>query len=221
MPIIFESFPKIPRYSRDCIITEKIDGTNAQVLIVDKTEGGYSGPFVWEDDFIGIAAGSRNKWLTVESDNHAFAKWVAENGEELLKLGYGRHFGEWWGRGIQRGYGINEKRFSLFNVTKWNPVYFEMFKVRAWERSNKKELCPVYKEPPKCCHVVPPIASGEFGIVNTHGHTIVDVGLNVLRACGSLAAPGYMKPEGIVIFHVAGNILFKKTIEEDNGKENG
>jgi hypothetical protein len=32
---------------------------------------------------------------------------------------------------------------------------------------------------------------------------------------GSKAAPGFMKPEGIVAFHVAGNIAFKKTIEKD------
>jgi hypothetical protein len=32
---------------------------------------------------------------------------------------------------------------------------------------------------------------------------------------GSKAAPGFMKPEGIVVFHVAGNVGFKKTIEKD------
>jgi hypothetical protein len=32
---------------------------------------------------------------------------------------------------------------------------------------------------------------------------------------GSMAAPGFMKPEGVVVFHVAGNVGFKKTIEDD------
>lgn len=32
---------------------------------------------------------------------------------------------------------------------------------------------------------------------------------------GSVAAPGFMKPEGIVIFHVQGNFGLKKTLEKD------
>jgi hypothetical protein len=31
----FEEFQKIPRLRRDCVITEKIDGTNAQIYISD------------------------------------------------------------------------------------------------------------------------------------------------------------------------------------------
>ncbi len=31
------------------------------------------------------------------------------------------YFGEWWGSGVQRGYGLQkgDKRFSLFNVSRW------------------------------------------------------------------------------------------------------
>jgi hypothetical protein len=37
---------------------------------------------------------------------------------------------------------------------------------------------------------------------------------------GSRAAPGFMHPEGIVVYHVAGNVAFKKTFEKDQtGKE--
>jgi hypothetical protein len=36
-----------------------------------------------------------------------------------------------------------------------------------------------------------------------------------LKVNGSYAAPGYMNPEGIVVFHVAGNVGFKKTLEKD------
>jgi hypothetical protein len=32
---------------------------------------------------------------------------------------------------------------------------------------------------------------------------------------GSLAAPGWSRPEGIVIYHTAGGYLFKKTIDGD------
>src|SRR5690606_32927913 len=101
----FVDFPKMARWSRDVIVTEKIDGTNAQVCI------GEDGS---------IRAGSRTRWITPEADNFGFARWVEENKEELLKLGPGRHFGEWWGKGIQRGYGVADRRFSLFNALRWN-----------------------------------------------------------------------------------------------------
>jgi hypothetical protein len=39
--------------------------------------------------------------------------------------------------------------------------------------------------------------------------------MNRLEKEGSLASPGFMKPEGIVVFHVAANIGFKKTLEKD------
>lgn len=84
----FEGFPKTSRYSRGCIITEKLDGTNAQVFVTDDGR---------------LYAGSRNRWITPEDDNYGFAKWVRANAEELKLLGPGRHFGEWWGNGIQRG----------------------------------------------------------------------------------------------------------------------
>src|SRR5687767_3287692 len=100
----FLEFPKMARLSREVIISEKIDGTNAQILI---TEDG------------GFYTGSRNRWVTPEQDNFGFSKWAHENKELLMKLGVGRHFGEWWGAGIQRTYGLKEKRFSLFNSSRW------------------------------------------------------------------------------------------------------
>jgi hypothetical protein len=102
----FSEFPKMARLSREVIITEKIDGTNAQILITKDNR---------------LLTGSRTRWITPNDDNYGFAKWVEENREEVLKLGIGRHFGEWWGSGIQRGYNLpkGEKRFSLFNVSRW------------------------------------------------------------------------------------------------------
>lgn len=32
---------------------------------------------------------------------------------------------------------------------------------------------------------------------------------------GSVAAPGFANPEGVVIYHTAGNVLFKKTLIKD------
>ena len=88
----FIRFPKIPRYSRDCLITEKIDGTSGTIYIPPDDEPYYA------------LAASRNGWITPEKDNFGFAKWVQENAEELQKLGPGWHRGEWWGQGIQRGF---------------------------------------------------------------------------------------------------------------------
>lgn len=173
----FKGFTKIPRLSRDMIVTEKIDGTNGIIAI------GENGEF---------QVGSRNKWLTdemgnIESDNAGFAQWAIKNRDSLMGLGVGFHYGEWWGQGIQRGYGLKEKRFSLFNVSRW-----EDDSVR-----------------PACCGVVPTLYTGPFS------STIVTQVLSDLEREGSQAAPGFMRPEGVVIFHVAGGYLFKKTIEKD------
>ncbi len=171
--IEFIEFPKIARLSRECIITEKIDGTNAQVCI---TEDGQ------------FLIGSRTRWITPEQDNYGFAKWAIDNKEELLKLGVGKHFGEWWGSGCQRGYNLpkGEKRFSLFNVSRWTE-----------------------EQPPSCCHLVPLLYRGLFST-----EACIEA-LNKLKIEGSLASPGFMKPEGIVCYHVAAGIGFKKTIEKD------
>ena len=100
----FHAFRKITRLHRECIATEKIDGTNG---------------LVWVGDDGTVRAGSRSRWITPEADNFGFARWVAEHAEELRALGIGYHYGEWWGAGIQRRYGLDHKRFSLFNVSLW------------------------------------------------------------------------------------------------------
>jgi hypothetical protein len=175
--IEFVGFGKIPRYSREVVVSEKIDGTSGTIYI---------------DEEGGIFAASRTRWIDPEHDNHGFAKWVQENREELFKLGPGWHRGEWWGQGIQRNYGLKEKRFSLFNVKKWRD--------------------PLVR--PACCSVVPVLWQGDFGDLN------VPVIMVDLWQRGSMAAPGFIRPEGIVIYHTVGNVLFKKTFEDDDkGKE--
>lgn len=194
----FESFPKIPRLSREVIVTCKIDGTNASVCITP-TETPYSAVVATvksplDGVIYDIRAGSRNRWITPAHDNFGFAKWVVSNAYELVKLGPGRHFGEWWGAGIQRGYGLTEKRFSLFNVDRWGyPGFCE----------GKQESCP------NCCHMVPVLYSGDFDTAK-----IEDV-LRGLAYSGSVAAPGFMQPEGVVIYHTASGTFFKKTIDHD------
>lgn len=165
--IEFTAFPKITRLSRDCIITEKIDGTNATIYI------GEDGEFL---------IGSRTRWITPENDNFGFALWAQKHKEELMLLGPGWHRGEWWGVGIQRNYGLSERRFSLFK--------------------------PLTVLPP-CCNLVPVLYTGLFSTL-----VISDV-LEDLKTRGSQAEPGFMKPEGIVIFHTASRTMFKQTVEND------
>jgi len=169
----FRKFDKIARLTREVVITEKIDGTNGLIAIGDDGE---------------FQVGSRNQWITPEKDNAGFARWAYEHKDELMGLGAGFHYGEWWGQGIQRRYGLTEKRFSLFNTFKW---------------SDESGLRPA------CCHVVPVLYTGMFDTT-----VIADV-LMALSVGGSVAAPGFMNPEGIVIYHTAGNLYFKKTIVGD------
>lgn len=174
----FTPFPKVPRLSRDVIVTEKIDGTNASIFI------GEDGSFL---------TGSRKRWITPEDDNFGFSRWAHDHKDELLKLGPGHHFGEWWGSGIQRGYGLQKgkKRFSLFNVSRW------------WSTDT-----PL----PGCVSLVPVLYKDNFDFLDQFLPFI----LKGLRDQGSYAAPGFMQPEGIVVFHTAGNCAFKKTLEQDD-----
>lgn len=105
MTVEFKPWPKIPRYkgSKVCI-TEKMDGTNACIVIKDGE----------------LYTQSRNQLITPEQDNYGFAKWCQDNKQELLKLGDGYHYGEWVGLGIQSNpHNLDNKYFYLFNVKRW------------------------------------------------------------------------------------------------------
>jgi hypothetical protein len=210
----FQEFPKMARLSREMIVTEKIDGTNAQVYIVGNPEGFYTAkhpdPLVIAEGTCGgepavIFAGSRSRFITPQDDNFGFAAWVRDHAQELFGLGFGRHFGEWWGAGIQRKYGMKDRRWSLFNVSRWCLHGQEPQRIPTADPRIEK-----YQEPlPECCGLVPVLHRGKFSTLQC------DLVLDELRMGGSKAAPGFMKPEGIVVFHVAGNVGFKKTIEKD------
>jgi len=171
MEPIFRPFSKIARYSRLCTITEKIDGTNASI---------------WIDDLgTEFRTASRTKWITPTDDNMGFSRWAHEHKEELMQLGPGHHFGEWWGQGIQRKYGQTRKRFSLFNTFLWG--------------LNR----------PACCDVVPVMYEGMFEQV------AIEAAIETLRTEGSKAAPGFMNPEGVIIYHQAAKLYLKKTLVGD------
>lgn len=186
----FVEFPKMTRLNREVVVTEKIDGTNAQVVIVDKREADLPRGCTIVGD-LAVGAGSRTRYITPDDDNHGFARWVKEHAEELSGLGPGRHFGEWWGCGIQRGYGLKEKRFSLFNVGRW---------------SNDPAR-------PECCHVVPELARGLL----IPFLAMLPDWLETLRTEGSRAAPGFMRPEGIVVYHTHSGSGFKYTFDKNDG----
>lgn len=176
----FQPFSKIPRLRRNCVITEKIDGSNGQLHF---DEAGV------------LHVGSRNRWLQPgkATDNFGFAAWAYGYQEALFAaLGPGRHFGEWWGVGIQRGYGLHLRRFSLFN-----PDRYDKEGDRDWG-----ELTNV--------GVVPTLHVGPFST------EAVDATVDLLRSGGSLAAPGFGRPEGVVVFHVASRTLAKVTLEGDD-----
>ena len=172
----FKAFPKIARLNREIVVTEKIDGTNSCVIVTEDGE---------------VLAQSRNQFITPDQDNYGFARWVWNNSETLARiLGVGYHYGEWWGSGIQRRYGLtgNDKRFYLFNVARWEDVDF----------SDVPEL-----------GVVPILYRGLFsqGEINNQ--------IQNLRENGSVASPGFMEPEGVVVWHEAARQLFKITLVND------
>lgn len=185
----FTPFPKMARLSREVVITEKLDGTNASVLITPGYRGDDHVIHAWFDEETAtdmvMYAGSRTRWITPGNDNYGFAEWVAENAKALRGLGTGHHFGEWWGAGIQRRYGKTDKTFSLFNVARWGT------------------------DRPICCDVVPTLYTGMFTA------QVVEGVLTQLEQTGSVAAPGFMDPEGVVVFHTAARVGFKKTIKHD------
>lgn len=174
----FTEWPKTARLFRDIVISEKIDGTNAAIHV----EGSI------------VTAQSRKRLITPESDNFGFARWVHTNADELVAtLGEGVHFGEWWGVGIQRGYNLQSRRFSLFNTAKW------------------KDLSVTIGDVP--VGSVPVLYEGTFS------EGMISIVLHDLEEYGSRANLGYLNPEGICVFHTQTRGVFKVTLDnEDKGK---
>lgn len=187
----FKAYPKMGRFSREVIVTEKCDGTNAQVCIT------RDGQFM---------VGSRTRWITPENDNYGFAKWAMEHKDELMTLGAGRHFGEWMGAGIQRNYGIREKRWLMFNVTQFCLHTEEPQPIPTGDPVNVK----MQSRLPACVGLVPILWRGNMDDLN------VPFIMDDLKTNGSRIVPHYQNPEGIVIWHTASNTGWKKTIDGDD-----
>jgi hypothetical protein len=219
----YPKFPKIPRLFRHLVVTEKIDGTNALVhvsreylgtalmydlegslkgaeekgvnVIIDFSELDDAGEPKYEYH---VRAGSRTRWISPSDDNFGFAVWVRNNATKLAELGEGNHYGEWWGKGIQRGYGQEGRFFSLFNVGRWHDPN------APWAALEGSQPIP---EVPGLT-TVPPLMGGV-------GDWVVGAALQALAQQGSIAAPGFPNPEGVVVFHTASNAYYKATLDND------
>ncbi len=173
----FIAWPKISLLANEHMtITEKIDGTNACIQIIKNEFDQYS-----------IYAQSRTRLITPANDNYGFAKWVNTHFHSLVPdLGEGVHFGEWWGQGIQRNYGMTEKRFSLFNTFRWDAA-------RGHFKTPGLDVVPLLHEGPRFCP-----------------DTIDGVHEQLIRG-GSRAAHGFMKPEGVVVYLAEARVSYKIT----------
>jgi hypothetical protein len=213
----FHEFRKIARYYRDIVVSEKIDGTNGSIWIESRPEllTGHEGailgsaavyvrtvdrgmPALYE-----VRAGCRTRFVVPGADNFGFARWVWDNAEALVQLGEGVHHGEWWGSRIQRGYGLTggQRRFSLFNAGRW-----------AHDPEPEQEELPAVPG----LDVVPVLYRGP--LVPPNGIDPVKEALRRLGYAGSIAAPGFKNPEGVVVWHEAGRVAFKATLGDDGHK---
>lgn len=189
--LVFEAWPKIPRWSNERVtVTEKIDGTNAAVIVLPYSpdhelmiQSGYACVLGHDEpdmpaEMRTFATQSRKRFIKPgkDTDNAGFAAWAWERRAELITtLGYGKHYGEWWGRGIQRGYDQDTNHFSLFRPWRYEDMIGEDSEVEG-------------------LRVVPTLyAGGAEGLLTT------SIILATLEKEGSKAAPGYMRPEGIII----------------------
>lgn len=208
MTIEFKAWPKTPRLFREIIITEKIDGTNSAVIIQEIEE--YDEPSELRlaalergGKYYEVAAQSRNRLIFPgkTTDNYGFAGWVQKNAEELFDLlGPGRHYGEWWGKGIQKRY-VNAdptlRGFALFNTEKHKDLH-------VW--LSMDGIAQVLVEP---VHVMYQGPYSEQAIRDT---------LEQLKKYGSWTSP-LDSAEGIVIFHTQSRQAYKVTLDgNDAGK---
>ena len=204
----FAKFGSIGRLYRDVVITEKIDGMNACIVIKQVLDdelyrnaltvvsgvpyGGYS------DCRFAVGVQSRKQFLSLDNDIQGLAAWVQEHAHELvLALGPGYHYGEYWGKNIQRSYHQKRNWFSLFNSKRWN-------------KNNVGHIDGLL--------VVPILYSGPYE------DWVNQMQLHRLDTEGSHAAQEVddrkldFRAEGIVGWHVALDTYYKVTLDGDGHK---
>ncbi len=214
--IEFQPYPKTTRLfgDKNIVVSEKIDGSNAAIQIIplssitrkewdadDEEWIVYSDIPAYQEEYItteahgcALVAQSRNRIITPgpNTDNANFALWVQENAEGLVEaLGTGIHRGEWWGNGIQRGYGLQngDKRFSLFAIDRYKDRPLQAVSGLA---------------------TVPELYRGPFDTDE------IKAAVDDLIEEGSYASPGYQKAEGVIVYHEASRQVFKVMCENDS-----
>lgn len=201
----FKKWPSLVRAPKAHVtITEKIDGTNAAVVLAP-TDGMETPPpslIKVVDHEVGplaVLAQSRKRFITPADDNFGFAAWAAEHAEQLaFLLGPGRHFGEWWGQGIQRSYDLNHKRFSLFSPWRYDDLAFMLAGTEYADFG--LDIVPILK------------MSALNGLTGQLAEA-----METLRSIGSVAAPGYDDPEGVVIQIQGVDQAFKHLLVNPDG----
>lgn len=206
----FKPWPKIFRYYGPAVITEKIDGTNAaihikQIKLNKPTEVNPDTDVIDLDYATGqttsifrVGAQSRTRLITPGEDNFGFAAWVQKNRLALAQnLGEGIHFGEWYGRGINRGYGLGYRAFALFNTSRWRALSFRSLMLEDGVLT--------------CVPVLSELDSFHFGAVHD--------AIAELDANGSSAVPGFDRPEGIVVYWPQADHMFKYTPFDGDGNK--
>lgn len=193
----FKEWPKIPRGGPNEIvtITEKIDGTNACVIVEISNVDGLP-HVVGAQSRTQLLAHNNSGVLTRYNDNYGFADWVIKNQHDLASLGEGYHYGEWAGEGIQKNHhNIKGKKFFLFNSERW--------------RDGRQER-------PKCCECVPVLYEGPLIVQKMDGsYNAIEVAMSDLWQS---AKDGGWYPEGIVVWYHKGRRYEKHTFENAEGK---
>jgi hypothetical protein len=202
----FAKFSSIGRLYRDVTITEKIDGMNACIVIKELSGDDLyrnaltvvKGSSYYPDQRFAIGVQSRKQFLSVDNDIQGLAAWVYANALELvLALGPGYHYGEWWGRNINRSYHQKRNWFSLFNTKRWN-------------KDNVGHIDGLL--------TVPVLYSGPYA------DWVNEMQLHRLETQGSFAAKEVdaraldFRAEGIVGWHTALDTYYKVTLDGDGHK---
>lgn len=140
---------------------------------------------VWIDGDLNVWAGSRNGWLP-------------RNGEGQDNFG----FAAWVGQ--------HEEEFRQLGPRVWRGEWWGAGIQRRYGQTCKRfSLFSEAEEIPACCEKVPELYRGPFN------EPVIQSTLTDLRERGSVAAPGWMQPEGIVVFHTAAQQCFKVTLDHD------
>lgn len=186
----YPSFPSIERLENlYCHITEKVDGTNGLIELYDSS-------------IEGVLFGSRNRYISANDDNMGFVSFFKNYTNQLgtltnyieeEKLIYPiRIYGEWFGKGIQRGYNLEAKFFMPFN---------EYLAIKMIDAGIPHIKMPVT------------LYSGKFSV------EILEGCMNKLKDEGSQVVPGYNRPEGVVVYFPKHNFRLKETFEGPKWKD--